>query len=156
MDWFKESTKNILEKLSSNANIGLSKEEAKSRLEKYGPNELTEKKGEGLFSKIVAQFKDFLVIILIGASIVSALVGEVSDAIVIIAIVIINAVLGLVQEGKAEKSLEALKKMASPNAKVLRDGHIEVVPANTLVPGDIVTIEAGDIIPADVRGILNR
>ena len=151
MDWFKESTKNILEKLSSNANIGLSKEEAKSRLEKYGPNELTEKKGEGLFSKIIAQFKNFLVIILIGASIVSALVGEVSDAIVIIAIVIINAVLGLVQEGKAEKSLEALKKMASPNAKVLRDGHIEVVPANTLVPGDIVTIEAGDIIPADVR-----
>ena len=151
MDWFKESTENVLEKLSSNTSTGLSKEEAKSRLEKYGSNELTEKEGEGLFSKIVAQFKDFLVIILIGASIVSALVGEVSDAIVIIAIVIINAVLGLIQEGRAEKALEALKKMASPNAKVLREGHIEVVPANTLVPGDIVTIEAGDIIPADIR-----
>ena len=90
-------------------------------------------------------------ITLIVASIVSGIAGEISDSIVIIAIVIVNAVLGVVQEEKAEKAMEALKKMSAPNARALRSGHIETVPAKNLVPGDVVFIEAGDSIPADMR-----
>ena len=112
---------------------------------------MKEKEKEPLIRKIINQLKDFLVIILIGASLVSAAVGETIDAFVIIAIVIINAVLGVVQEGKAEKALEALKKMSSPHARVIRNGHISIIEAKELVPGDIISIEAGDIIPADIR-----
>lgn len=151
MDWYRKNIENTIEEISSDSNTGLSKEEVNIRLEKHGPNELKETEREGLMSKILYQFKDFLVLILIGASIVSILVGEVKDSIVIIAIVIINATLGIIQEGRAEKALEALKKMASPNAKVIREGQLNTVPANTLVPGDLVVLEAGDIIPADLR-----
>lgn len=151
MEWYRKDIESTLDELFSDKNAGLSNEEAKKRIEKYGLNELEEKEKAGLFSKIIAQFKDFLVLILIGASIVSILVGEITDSIVIIAIVIINATLGIIQEGKAEKALEALKKMASPNAKVIRDGHLNIVSANMLVPGDIVVLEAGDIIPSDLR-----
>ena len=112
---------------------------------------MKEEKRKGLLSKILAQFNDFLVLILIIASGVSFAVGERTDALVILAIVIINALLGLYQEGRAEKALEALKKMAAPNAKVIRDGGTTVVPANTLVPGDIVLLESGDIVPGDLR-----
>jgi len=151
MDWYRKNIENTIESISSNLNTGLSNEEVLKRLEKYGPNELKEKESEGLLSKILYQFKDFLVLILIGASIVSMLVGEVKDSLVIIAIVIINATLGIIQEGRAEKALEALKKMASPNAKVIREGQLSTVPSNNLVPGDIIVLEAGDIIPADLR-----
>lgn len=151
MDWYRKNIQNTMEDISSDSNSGLSKEEVSKRLEKYGPNELKEKEGQGLLAKILYQFKDFLVLILIGASIVSMLVGEVKDSLVIIAIVIINATLGIIQEGRAEKALEALKKMASPNAKVIREGQLSTVPSNNLVPGDIVVLEAGDIIPADLR-----
>lgn len=139
------------EELSVDLKKGLSKDEVHKRLEKYGHNELKEKEKEPIWVKIAKQLKDFLVIILIIASIVSGLVGEISDSIVIIAIVIVNAVLGVVQEGKAEKALEALKKMSAPNARVLRNGHVEIIPAKNLVPGDVVLIEAGDSIPADMR-----
>lgn len=137
--------------LDTNTETGLSINEVSTRLEKYGTNELKEEKGKSFLSKIIAQFSDFLVLILIGAAIVSVAVGEGKDAIVIIAIVIVNALLGLYQEGKAEKALESLKKMSSPTAKVIRNGHLEVIPASELVPGDIVSLEAGDIIPADLR-----
>ena len=151
MEWYRESIENVIKKLSSNKDTGLSNDEANKRLKEYGLNELEEKGKSSIWTKIIAQFKDFLVLILIGASIISIAVGEVTDSIVIIAIVIINAALGIIQEGKAEKSLEALRKMASPNAKVIRDGNKNIVPANTLIPGDIVLLEAGDIIPADLR-----
>ncbi|MBZ2175678.1 calcium-transporting P-type ATPase, PMR1-type [Schnuerera sp. xch1] len=151
MEWYQKSEKELLSELSTNIDKGISQNEAKNRLEKYGLNELKEEAKRSLWSKIVDQFNDFLIIILIIASIVSYMVGEKTDAIVIIAIVIVNAILGLYQEGKAEKSLEALKKMAAPNAKVLRDGSTSVIPANTLVPGDVVILETGDIIPADLR-----
>ncbi|MGE5633030.1 MAG: cation-translocating P-type ATPase [Caulobacteraceae bacterium] len=151
LDWYNKGTEAVAAELSVDVKKGLTKEEAKKRVEKYGYNELKEKEKETLLVKVIKQLKDFLVIILIIASIISGLVGEVSDAIVIIAIVVVNAVLGVVQEGKAEKALEALQKMSAPNARVYREGHVEIVPARNLVPGDIVLIEAGDSIPADLR-----
>lgn len=151
MEWFQKSKEDLIPELNTDLEKGLSENEAKQRLEKYGPNELKEEVKQSMLSKVIAQFKDFLILILIAASIVSFIVGEKVDAVVIIAIVIVNAALGLYQEGKAEKALEALKKMAAPNAKVLRDGNVTVAPANTLVPGDIVLLETGDIIPADLR-----
>ncbi len=151
LNWYNKGIQAISEELSTDLQKGLSREEAAGRIEKYGYNELKEKEKEPVWVKIGRQLKDFLVVILIIASIVSGMVGEISDSIVIIAIVIVNAVLGVVQEGKAEKAMEALKKMSAPNAKVLRDERIETVPAKNLVPGDVVFIEAGDSIPADMR-----
>lgn len=151
MEWFQRNKQELISKLNTDLEKGLTDDEVAKRLEKYGPNELKEEAKQSMLSKIIAQFNDFLILILIGASIVSFIVGEKVDAAVIIAIVIVNAALGLYQEGKAEKALEALKKMAAPNAKVLRNGNISVVPANTLVPGDIVILETGDVIPADLR-----
>lgn len=151
MNWYNEDIESTVKKVSSNLDVGLSHEEVNSRLDKYGLNEIREQKSEGLFKKILRQFNDFLVLILIVASIVSIMVREIKDSIVIITIVLINAILGIVQEGRAEKALESLKKMTSPNAKVLRNSQITIVPANTLVPGDIVLLEAGDIVPADLR-----
>jgi len=139
------------ERLSTDPATGLSAAEVARRLAEHGPNELTEKARATLLQKLLAQFKDFLVIVLVVASVVSAFVGEWIDALVIIAIVLVNATLGVVQEGKAEKALEALKKMAAPGARVLRDGQVGHVPAASLVPGDIVLVEAGDIVPADLR-----
>ncbi|NLW40110.1 MAG: calcium-transporting P-type ATPase, PMR1-type [Tissierellia bacterium] len=151
MDWYKKDKNYLLTNLKTDGDKGISDEEARNRLEKYGPNELKEEGKKSLLSKILAQFNDFLIIILIIASIISFMVGERTDSLVILAIVVINALLGLYQEGKAEKSLEALKKMAAPNAKVIRNGAATIVPANNLVPGDIVLLEAGDVIPADLR-----
>src|SRR5699024_6172879 len=131
--------------------IGLEETEVELRLNKYGANELREEKGTTFLSKLIAQFSDFLVLILIGAAIISIVVGESKDAIVILVIVVVNAFLGMYQEGKAEKALDALKEMASPNAKVIRDGKAVVIPASRLIPGDIVLLETGDIIPADLR-----
>ena len=149
--WYNRSIEDVSKELSVNLQRGLSVDAVNERLLKYGYNELKERPKEPLLVRVLRQFKDFLVIILIIASLVSGLVGEVKDAIVIIAIVIINAVLGVVQEGKAEKALEALKKMSSPNARVFRNGQIEIMPAKNIVPGDLVYIEAGDSIPADLR-----
>jgi Ca2+-transporting ATPase len=149
--WHSETIKSVAKKLSVEISKGLTVERSQRRIEKYGYNELKEAQGETLFHRIIKQFKDFLIIILIAASLVSMFVGEITDSLVIIAIVIVNAVLGIVQEGKAEKALEALKKMSAPNAKILRNGKIEILPARMLVPGDIVLIEAGDIVPADIR-----
>ncbi|MBC8586730.1 calcium-translocating P-type ATPase, SERCA-type [Paratissierella segnis] len=151
MEWYLKSKEEVLSELNVESDVGLKENEISKRLEKYGLNELQEEKGRSFFSKLLAQFSDFLVLILIGAAIISIAVGESSDAIVILAIVVVNAFLGMYQEGKAEKALDALKKMASPNAKVIRDSQVIVVPANTLTPGDIVLLETGDIIPADLR-----
>jgi Ca2+-transporting ATPase len=149
--WYGEELTRIAEELSANLQTGLGQDDVEQRIRQYGYNELKEKQAETWLQKLLKQLNDFLVIILIVASIVSGLVGEVSDAFVIIAIVVVNAILGLIQEGKAEKALEALKRMSAPNARVCRKGHIEIIPARNLVPGDIVLIEAGDSIPADLR-----
>lgn len=151
MEWYRQSKEDSLSTLDTSVDSGLTSDEVLSRLEKYGTNELKEERKKGFLSKVIAQFSDFLVLILIGAAIISFAVGESKDAIVIIAIVIVNAFLGIYQEGRAEKSLDALKKMASPNAKVVRNGTVLEIPASNLVPGDIVSLDAGDIIPADLR-----
>lgn len=151
MEWYQRNEDELISELSTDVENGLTSTEVESRLAKYGHNELKEEERKGLLSKVIAQFSDFLILILIAAALISIFVGEVKDAVVILSIVVVNAALGIYQEGKAEKSLEALKKMASPNAKVLRNGKPEIVPSNSLVPGDIVVIETGDIIPADLR-----
>ena len=130
---------------------GLSSEDAKARLERFGPNELREKPGPSILEMFIAQFKEPLVLVLIVAAVISAALREATEGIVIMAIVVVNAVLGVTQESRAEKALAALKKLAAPNARVRRDGVTVMVPARELVPGDVVLIEAGDHIPADMR-----
>lgn len=149
--WYQLSHEQAAKELASDLNKGLTAGEVKERLAKYGTNELKHKEGPSIIEMFLAQFKDFLVLILIAASIVSILVGEVTDSIVIIFIVLINAGLGVFQEFRASKAMEALKKMASPNAKVIRDGNRQTIPASELVPGDVVLLETGDYIPADMR-----
>lgn len=150
MLWYQKKEEEILQELSSSAQ-GLTEAEAAKKLEDVGPNELAEEEKRSFLSKLLAQFKDTLILILMGAAVVSMFVGEVADAIIILAIVVINALLGLYQEGKAEKALEALKKMASPEAKVIREGKTVILPSAMIVPGDIVVLETGDIVPADLR-----
>ena len=155
--WHSSSVEEVSKKLKTNINIGLSGEEAQKRFERYGPNNLKEKKKEGIFVKFIKQFNDFMIITLIIAAIISAVVSKLNgeadyiDSIIIVAIVIFNAIMGLVQEQKAEKSLEALKKMSAPNAKVRRNGRVQEIDATLVVPGDIVILEAGNYVPADCR-----
>lgn len=149
--WWSRSAAETAEKLDTAISEGLSAEQVRQRLDRYGHNELSEKKDRTLMQKVIAQFKDVMVLILIAASILSGIMGDWVEAGVILAIVVINAVLGLVQEGRAEKALEALKKMSSPHARVLRDGVIQEIDSTDTVPGDIVLIEAGDLVPADIR-----
>ncbi|WP_426351147.1 cation-translocating P-type ATPase [Alloiococcus sp. CFN-8] len=149
--WYNSEINDVSKELQVDPSKGLSTSEVEERLSKHGHNELKEKEKETIFQKIFNQLNDFMTIILIVASIVSFAVGEGVDAVVIIAIVVVNAFLGVLQEGKAEKALEALQKMSAPNAKVLRNGKIEIVPSRDLVPGDVIVFEAGDLIPADAR-----
>ena len=130
---------------------GLTGTEASARFKRNGLNELKEKPRPGFFSLLLDQFKDFLIIILIAAAILSIVLGEWIDAIVILAIVVLNSIIGVVQESKAEASLAALKKMAAPNARVIRDGQQQTIPARELVVGDLVMVEAGNYLPADLR-----
>lgn len=148
---YSESIDNILDQLETDSTQGLTAAEAEQRLREVGPNSLTEEKKESFLQKLLNQFKDFMIIILIVASVLSGILGEIADALIIIAIVIINAVLGLIQEGRAEKAIEALQKMSAPHARIVRGGQQMSVEAKELVPGDIVLLEAGDIVPADIR-----
>ncbi|MFZ2361994.1 MAG: cation-translocating P-type ATPase [Anaerolineae bacterium] len=149
--WHSLSSEEALERLNSAFNQGLSSQEAQRRLAQHGPNELTEAPRPGFWSRLLDQFKNFLVMILIVASVISLLLGDYVEALAIIAIVALNAILGVVQESKAEESLAALKKMAAPEARVIRDGRQVSVPARELVQGDIVVLETGNYVPADVR-----
>jgi Ca2+-transporting ATPase len=130
---------------------GISNTEAQKRLNEFGPNELQEKKKRTTLLMFLDQFKDFMILILIGAAVIAGVIGELVDTLVIIAIVIINAIIGFVQEYRAEKAMEALKKMAAHTAMILRDGAIVGVAAIELVPGDVVMLEAGSLVPADIR-----
>ena len=151
MEWYNKGKNEVLKELKTDLSVGLSEKEAKRRLELYGKNQLETHTKKSVLSKLLAQFADFLIVILLLAAGVSAFVGEREDAIIILAIVVINAVLGIYQEGKAEKSVEALQKLSALSAKVVREGQLMVIPAAEIVPGDLVVLEAGDIIPADIR-----
>lgn len=154
--WHTLSINEVQRKLRTNISKGITEEEAKKRREKYGENKLQEQKKESLFKRFIKQFNDFMIIILIIAAIISAVIAKVEgsndyiDSIIIIAIVILNSIMGVIQEAKAEKSLEALKKMSAPVAKVKRDGKIITIKGTEVVPGDIVILEAGNYVPADL------
>lgn len=146
----------IVTRLDSDVSRGLTDARAKERLEKYGLNKIKSGKKKSLGEKILEQIADPMVILLLVASVLSAFTGDVIESIIIIAIVIINAIMSIFQEGKAEDSVEALQKMSSPEASVIRDGKKKKIKAEELVPGDIVIIETGDIIPADMRLLDSR
>ena len=143
-----DSKEEIRRRLKSNFNVGLTEKDAEERLKQYGKNKLEDKKQENIIIKFLKQFNDFMIIILIAASIISAVMakiegsGDYMESIIIIAIVVFNAIMGLVQESKAEKSLEALKKMSAPVCKVIRDGKQKIIPGENVVIGDIVILEA--------------
>ena len=155
--WHDKSTEEVARRLKTNAKIGLAEKDVEKRKMEFGLNKLEEKKKESIFIKFVKQFNDFMIIILIIASIVSAVVSKIQgendyvDSIIIIAIVILNAIMGVVQEERAEKSIESLKKLTPKMAKVLRDGKVEEINAEELVPGDIIELEDGKYVPADCR-----
>jgi len=144
------SSERVFEKLGSSA-AGLSREEAARRLAQYGPNMLKEGKRISPLAIFLSQFKSLLIWILIAAALISSALGEIVDAVAILAIVVLNAVIGFYQEFSAEKSIAALRKMTAPRAKVRRDGHVRDVPASEIVPGDVLEFEAGDLIAADGR-----
>mgnify|MGYP006278683049 CR=1 FL=1 len=150
--WYKKSIEEVVDILNVNPKKGLSKTEVNKRREKYGSNELKGKKRITLLQMFISQFKNFMVIILIVAAVVSAILGEYKDTTIIMTIIILNAILGVVQENKAEESLKALKDMSQPIAKVLRDGNVVEIKSTDIVPGDVLILEAGDYIAAD--GIL--
>ncbi len=149
-NWHTMSIDEILKRLESSF-YGISNDEAKSRLLKYGPNKLVEMQKRSPLMMFLDQFKDFMILVLIGAAIISGFIGELSDTIAIIVIIVINGVIGFVQEYRAEKAMDALKKMAAYTAGVIREGVHSEVAASELVPGDIVVLEAGRIVPADIR-----
>jgi Ca2+-transporting ATPase len=149
--WWHLATDEVARTLGTDVKTGLSSAAAADRLETLGPNELQEKKGRGPLAIFFDQFKSLMIGVLIAAALISGFLKEWVDAVAILAIVILNAILGLVQEYRAEKSLAALRRLAAPSSKVLRDGAPRIVPARQLVPGDLVEIEAGDNIPADSR-----
>ena len=155
-NWFNKEIKETEKELDTSIEQGLKTEEVEKRREKYGLNQLQQAKKKSLFMKFIDQFKDFSIIILIIAAIVSGAVGiangeGVKDTIIILIVVIVNAIIGVSQEAKAEKSLEALQKLTDHASKVIRNGQVLVVPAKDLVPGDIVLLDTGDFVPADLR-----
>lgn len=150
VNWYQLDPAEVSEKLQS-SEAGLASAEARRRYEQYGPNKLIEKQGKSLWMMFLDQFKDFMILVLIAAAIVAGVIGEPADSIAIAVIVILNAVLGFVQEYRAEKAMAALKKLAAPSAVVIRDGQAASIPAEQLVPGDLVVLEAGNVVPADLR-----
>ena len=162
MNYFAKPLTEVLEKLGVDLKIGLRNTEVNERLQKYGENKLKEKKKKSTLSRFFDQFKDVMIIILIIAAIISFAVvvieknwGELFEPALILLIVILNAIMGVYQEGKAEKALDALKNMSAPHARVLRDGVESVIDASQLVVGDIIRLEAGDFVPADARLIFS-
>ena len=155
-EWFNKTVDEVKEELETDINSGLTKGKVNEKLATYGLNELKAQKKKSLFIKFLEQFKDFMIIILIFAAIISGAIsiaqGEaITDSIIILIVVIVNSIIGVAQEAKAEKSLEALQKLSGHEAKVIRENNMEVVSAKDLVPGDIVILETGDYVPADLR-----
>ncbi len=155
-NWFSKTIKQTLQELQTDLEKGLTDEQINSKREEYGFNELKAKRKKTLIQKFIEQFKDFTIIVLIIAAIVSGIVGisegeGITDTIIILIVVILNAIIGVAQESKAEKSLEALQKLSDHASKVIRNGKMEIIPSKLLLPGDVVILETGDYIPADLR-----
>ena len=155
MERYQQEAQEVLRSLNT-SEAGLSDEEAAQRLAKYGPNELAEGKKITLFERFVSQLKDPMIIILLAAALVSAVTSAYSgesftEVFIILAVVLINAVLGVYQESKAEKAIEALREMTAATCKVLRGGRQQIIHSSEVVPGDVVVLEAGDAVPADGR-----
>ena len=155
--WYTLKIDEVQKNLKTNIERGLTNEEVEKRKAEYGINKLNENKKESIIIRFIKQFNDFMIIILIIASIISAVVSYIRgendyfDSIIIIAIVVLNAIMGLIQEARAEKSIESLKKLTPQIAKSIRNGIIQEVNAEDLVPGDIIELEAGNYVPADCR-----
>ena len=154
--WYYFTAEQVLKELDTNIATGLGKAEARQRLDSHGPNRLLEKPPKSPWLLLLDQFKGFLILVLIGAAVFAGVIGNIKDALVILVVVVINALLGFYQEYRAEQSLAALKKMLAPEAEVRRDTKTEMIPAEQLVPGDIVLLDAGDRIPADGRVIVTH
>ncbi len=149
--WYTLSADTVVKQLQSDMQRGLSSEEARKRLSRYGPNQLRKIASTPAWMIFLRQFTDTLILILVAAAAISAAIGEITDAVTIAIIVILNGILGFVQEYKAQKEIDALRKMLHPDAKVLRDGKEQVIDAGEIVPGDIVMLEIGERVPADLR-----
>jgi len=150
MNWHNLTTDEVYDATESSP-LGLTSKNAEEKLTLVGPNELQEGRKKSAASILLAQFKDVMILVLLAAAIISGIVGDLKDTIVILIIVVLNAVVGFIQEYRAEKAMQALKQMAAMQAKTLRDGKLTWLSASSLVPGDIVLLEAGDSIPADIR-----
>lgn len=149
--WYTLSLQAVAKEFKTSLDHGLSSQAVQQRLEDYGYNELQEQPRPGFWSMLLDQFNNFVVLILIVASVISLVLGDYLEAGAILTIVILNAILGVVQESKAEQALAALQKMTAPEADVIRDGHRLAIPSREVVPGDVVILETGNYIPADVR-----
>ena len=151
MEWHQKTIEAIMSELRTDPLNGLSSAEAEKRLSEYGPNLLVEEKKEHPIRKFLKQFTELIILILMAAAVIAGVLGEWVDSLAIMAIVVLNGVIGFMQEAKAEKVMDALKKLSAPSAKVVRDGRLDTIPASAIVPGDIIALESGDHIPADCR-----
>ncbi len=151
MNWHQMDIEEVSGELKTDPRRGLTKEEAEERAKKYGPNALKKAPPRSILSMFLGQMTDVLVVILLVAAVISGLLGEWADTVVIMIIVVLNAILGVTQEYKAEQALKALQEMTKPTAKIIRDGMVMEVRAETLVPGDLILVDAGDFVPADAR-----
>ncbi|UCB47178.1 MAG: ATPase, partial [Spirochaetota bacterium] len=149
--WHTKSADSILKELESDAATGLTEDVARKRIQQYGLNRLVEKKKKSLLRLFFEQLNSMLIFILIAAAAISAMLGETTDTIIIGCVILLNALIGVIQEAKAEKELEALKKLATPKALVLRGEKQQEIASEEVVPGDVIIIDAGRIMPCDIR-----
>lgn len=149
--WFNQSTEDVLAQLEVDLEHGLTSEEAARRLEQYGPNKLPDQKRKSILSMFLAQLQDTMIYILLAATVLSVIMTDYAEAVIILIVVLLNAAIGVFQENKAEQAMEALKKMTTPKAYVRRDGQVVEIDSQAIVPGDIIEIDAGRFIPADLR-----
>ena len=154
-NWHEQNVEHVLKVLNVTP-AGLTEDDARSRLATYGPNQMPEPPRRGPLMRFLLQFHNLLIYVLLGAAAITALLGHAIDTSVILAVVIVNAVIGFLQEGKAEKAMDAIRQMLAPAASVLRGGQRRTVPGDEIVPGDVVLLEAGDKVPADLRQLHAR
>ncbi|HKJ24456.1 MAG TPA: cation-transporting P-type ATPase, partial [Myxococcota bacterium] len=150
-DWHRLAPEEAVARLDSDAEAGLSAGEARRRLAEVGPNALEEGRRRSLAAMVLGQFSDFMILVLVAAAVVSGVVGDATDTIAILAILVLNAGIGTAQEYRAQRAVAELRRLAAPEARVRRDGELRSAPARELVPGDVVQLEAGNLVPADLR-----